>query len=219
MMKRNAQRLVLAAALLPVLAASLLAERGASGQEAGGAAGEKRVAVLFTGGYETDPQDRGRPVNLVAGALGVAPEVFRAAFRNVRPAPAGQEPDPAQVRRNKEVLLQALGRYGITNERLDAVSNYYRYNPRRGEMWPTTPAAAYATVRDGAVVGFTITNPGSGYCSPPEVSVPGVPGVRGKVTLAFNADFRKNGAISTITVESRPAPSPEHRRPPRRPGP
>ena len=31
----------------------------------------RQVPVVFTGGYETDPRDRGRPVILVASALGV----------------------------------------------------------------------------------------------------------------------------------------------------
>src|SRR5205823_915861 len=123
--------------------------RTASRDAAG--AGETRVAVRFTGGHETDPQDHGRPVALIAAALGVPAEVFRAAFRNVRPAPAGQEPEPGQVRQNKEALLRALGPYGVTNERLDTVSNYYRYNRSRGEMWPTAPATADATVRNGVV--------------------------------------------------------------------
>jgi hypothetical protein len=43
-------------------------------------AAEAKVPVTFSGGHETDPQDRGRPVVLVAGALGVKPEVFRKAF-------------------------------------------------------------------------------------------------------------------------------------------
>lgn len=194
-MKIHMKHTVLTAALLlPSPAAVLLGERPAAGAD------ETRIPVTITAGHETDPRDRGRPVVLVAGALGVAPEVFRAAFRNVTPAPAGQEPRPEQVRRNKEALLRALGSYGVTNERLDTVSNYYRYNPGRGEMWPTTPAAAYATVRNGVVTGFTITNPGAGYSSPPEISVPGMPGIRVKVELSFSTDFRKNGAIGSISL-------------------
>jgi hypothetical protein len=228
-MKRTANGIVICAAvMLPVLAVTLLGERvtrgeaasppGAAGQiqeppaptasRAAARADESRVPVTFTGGYETDPQDRGRPVVLIAAALGVPPEVFRAAFRNVRPAPAGQEPEPGQVRQNKEALLRALGPYGITNERLDTVSNHYRHNRGRGEMWPTSPAAAYATLRKGAVTGFTITSPGSGYSSPPEISIPGVTGVKAKVTLSFSRDFRQNGAVSTITLENGGAPAP-----------
>lgn len=161
---------------------------------------EARVAVVFTGGYETDPHDRGRPVVLIAAALGVPSEVFRAAFRNVRPAPAGQEPDPEQVRRNKDALLNALGGYGVTNERLDTVSNYYRYNGRRGEMWRHRPAAAYATVRDGKVTGFTLTDPGAGYSSPPQVTLPGMERLGIAATLAYGPEFDKNGSIKALTI-------------------
>lgn len=161
---------------------------------------ETRVAVVFNGGYETDPQDRGRPVVLIAAALGVPGEVFRAAFRNVRPAPAGQEPDPEQVRRNKDALLNALGRYGVTNDRLDTVSNYYRYNGRRGEMWRHRDAAAYATVRDGRVTGFTLTDPGAGYSSPPTVTVPGLERVGVSATLAYGPEFDKNGSIKALNL-------------------
>ena len=37
-------------------------------------------------------EDHGRPVALVAKELGVTPEQFRAAFRKVHPAGAGQQP-------------------------------------------------------------------------------------------------------------------------------
>jgi hypothetical protein len=156
--------------------------------------------VVFTGGYETDPQDRGRPVVLIAAALGVSGEVFRAAFRHVRPAPAGQEPDPGQVRRNKDALLNALGRYGVTNERLDAVSNYYRYNGRRGERWRHRDAAAYAMVRDGKVTGFTITDPGAGYSSAPIVTLPGREQLTLRATVAFGIDLEKNGSITALRL-------------------
>jgi hypothetical protein len=102
-----------------------------------------RVPVVFSGGYETVPRDRGRPVVLIAAALGVPSDVFRKAFSRVRPAPAGTRPDPQQVRKNKEVLLKALGPYGVTNDRLDEVSNYYRYVRSRGELWPTKPATGF----------------------------------------------------------------------------
>src|SRR5471032_680463 len=86
---------------------------------------ESKVPVTFSGGYETVGQDRGRPVVLIAAALNVPPEVFRKAFSNVKPAPAGQQPEPGQVNKNKEALLRSLAPYKITNDRLDTVSNYY----------------------------------------------------------------------------------------------
>jgi len=127
----------------------------------------KRVPVTFSGGHETDPRDRGRPVVLIAAALGVPAQVFRDAFSHVRPAPAGTRPSGQQVRKNKESLLTTLGPYGVTNDRLDEVSNYYRYVRSRGEMWPTKPAAAYAEVEQGKIVRFVIIKAGAGYSSPP----------------------------------------------------
>ncbi len=159
-----------------------------------------RIAVVFTGGHETDARDRGRPVALIAAALGVSSDVFRKAFSGVTPATGGREPEPGQVHRNKAALLQELRPYGIDNERLDAVSDYYRYNGSRGEMWRNTPAQAYATVRNGGVTGFTITNPGSGYSSAPKVTIPGVASRNIVATLAFSADFRKNGSIKSLTL-------------------
>lgn len=161
---------------------------------------EFRVPVIFTGGHETDPRDKGRPVVLVAAALNVPSEVFRKAFSNVKPAPAGQQPEPGQVDKNKEALLRVLAPYGVTNDRLDAVSNYYRYNRSRGEMWRTVPAEAFATVNNGVITGFTITNPGSGYSSPPTISLKGRADPHATVSLAFDADFSKNGSIKEIVV-------------------
>lgn len=161
-----------------------------------------RIPVVFSGGHETDPRDRGRPVVLVAGALGVPSEVFREAFSHVRPAPAGTEPDPQQVRDNKEALLNALSRYGVTNDRLDIVSNYYRYVRNRGELWPTRPAVAYALVKEGVVTGYVVTSGGSGYSSAPTVTVPGLPGAAARAQLSFSKAFDKNGAISAITILS-----------------
>jgi hypothetical protein len=159
-----------------------------------------RVKVVFAGGYDTDERDRGRPVVLIAGALGVPPEVFREAFTHVHPAPAGQEPDAEQVHRNKDELLKALTPYGVTNERLDEVSNYYRYNRGRGEMWPTQQPVAYARVKNGKVASFEIENGGAGLSSAPTVKVPGFEGATGKVELAYGKNFDKNGSVAAITL-------------------
>jgi hypothetical protein len=160
-----------------------------------------RVPVKFSGGHETDRRDRGRPVVLIAAGLGVSPDVFRDTFSHVRPAPAGTRPDPDQVRRNKEALMDALGPHGVTNDRLDEVSNYYRYVRSRGEMWRTKPAAAYAEVKDGKIVRFVVTKGGAGYSSPPTVSVPGFD-VPAKVELSFGKKLETNGAVKAITLAS-----------------
>ncbi|WP_339733307.1 hypothetical protein [uncultured Gimesia sp.] len=157
--------------------------------------------VLFTGGYQTDPRDHGRPVALIAAALGVKPQVFRDAFSNVNPARNGA-PTAARAIANKKVLLDALSKHGITNDRLDAVSNYYRYQPGRGNLWKHTPASATAIIKDGKVTGFKITKSGSGYLTPPTVTVAGHPELRVKATLKFSKDFRTNGSLKSLTMEN-----------------
>lgn len=160
----------------------------------------QKVQVVFFGGHETEEQDRGRPVVLIAAALNVPTQVFRDAFRGVRPAPAGTKPTREQERRNKAVLLAALKPYGVTNERLDEVSNYYRYRREEGELWPTQPAVTYALVKNGKVTGFEVEQGGSGYSSPPTVTVPGFKDVNAEVQLAFNQDFDSNGSVTTIKL-------------------
>jgi hypothetical protein len=160
----------------------------------------KRVPVTFSGGHETDPRDRGRPVVLIAAALGVPAQVFRDAFSHVRPAPAGTRPSGQQVRQNKDALLKALGPYGVTNDRLDEVSDYYRYVRSRGELWPTKPAVAYAEIERGKIVRFVVTKGGAGYSSPPTVSVPGFEKAAVKVELAFGKKLESNGSIAAITL-------------------
>jgi hypothetical protein len=166
--------------------------------------GASKVDVTFSGGYETVGVDRGRPVILIASALNVPPEVFREAFSHVYPAPAGQQPEEGQVRLNKQALMTALGPYGVTDDRLNEVSNYYRYNRSKGEMWRNSPAKAYATVVNGVVTGITITDPGSGYSSPPMVTVAGLLNANLTASLSFGTDFDKNGSIKEIKIDSKP---------------
>jgi len=158
-----------------------------------------RVPVKFSGGHETDRRDHGRPVVLIAAALGVPADVFRQAFSHVRPAPAGSRPSREQVQQNKEALLNALGPYGVTNDRLDEVSDHYRYVRRRGQLWPTKPAAAYAEVKGGKIERFVVTNGGAGYSSAPSVSVPGFD-VATKVELSFGKKVENNGSVSAIVL-------------------
>jgi hypothetical protein len=160
---------------------------------------EMSVPVTLSGGHETDPQDHGRPVALVAGALRVAPEVFREAFKGVTPSRNGP-PSPAEARRNKQALMKVLGPHQVTNERLDEVSNHYRYRPQAGEMWPTTPAKAHAIVEDGKIKSIVVDESGSGYNSPPRAKVQGMAETQLDVSLDFGDDFAKNGSIRSITI-------------------
>jgi len=164
------------------------------------APGVTRVPVVFSGGHETDPRDRGRPVILVANALGVTPEIFREAFSHVRPAQAGSAPEPAQVQQNKAALLNALGKYGVDNAHLDAASNCYRYVPGRGGLWTNRPAVANALVKNGVVIGYEIVQGGAGYSSPPTVSVPNLRTGTAAVKLAFGKNLATNGSIVAIML-------------------
>ncbi|HVT79203.1 MAG TPA: hypothetical protein VHM90_00990 [Phycisphaerae bacterium] len=158
------------------------------------------VPVTLTGGHETVGVDRGRPVILVASGLGVTPEVFRDAFSRVRPAPAGQEPQPAQVQANKKALLEALGKYGVTNDRLDEVSNYYRYPPGDAKLWKHVDAVIKAKVEEGKVTGFVVEKAGAGYTTPPTVRVDGFAEVQAEVVLHFGKDLPTNGTVAEVKM-------------------
>ena len=155
--------------------------------------------VRFNGGYETDPRDHGRPVVLIGSALGVSPDAFRDAFSGVNPATIGP-PSPARARANKRVLMDALSKFGVTNERLDEVSNFYRYNRQAGEVWRRTPATATAIVKDGKVTGFNITNAGAGYTTAPTVTVVGFEDLQVEVNIEFSTNFSTNGRVASLTL-------------------
>jgi hypothetical protein len=160
---------------------------------------ETKIPVTFSGGHETDPKDHGRPVVLIAAALNVRPKVFRKAFSDVTPA-RGRGPTGEEARRNKEALMKVLGPLKVTNERLDEVSNYYRYRPEKGELWPTKPAKAYAVVVDNKITNIVVTQPGAGYSSPPKVTVNGADKVRLRAKLNFTTELKTNGGVESIEV-------------------
>lgn len=159
-------------------------------------------SVTISGGYETNPADRGRPVALIAAALGVPAETFREAFSGVKPAGADSGgPTAEEAQANKAALMKVLSPYGITNDNLDEVSNYYRYSGSKGEVWKRTPASATAIVENGVLKGVKITNAGAGYSSAPTVVVTGPRGkVTAKAEIVFSKDFKTNGSIGEITL-------------------
>jgi hypothetical protein len=158
---------------------------------------EKQAPLTFSGGHAIGKDDFGRPVYLIAAALGVKPDQFREAFSGVTPA-HGRGPTGDEARRNKAALMKVLAPLGVTNDRLDEVSNYYRFRPQAGELWPTKPARGYAVLTDGKVTKLVITDPGSGYNTPPDVTLPGVDGVRLRATLSFSKDLKKNGGVAAV---------------------
>jgi hypothetical protein len=172
---------------------------------------EAKVPVTLTGGHEIGKNDYGRPVVLMAAALGVKPDEFRKAFSGVRPA-RGRGPTREEAQRNKEALMKVLGPLKVTNERMDEVANYYRFRPQNGELWPTKPAKAYALVEDGKIKKIVVNDPGSGYSSPPKVSVKGFEKVPLEVKLKLDTDLKKNGGIASIDVATAEPPSPKRKR-------
>jgi hypothetical protein len=172
-----------------------------TGEATGGVTNPSTYSVVISGGLTTDPQDRGRPVVLIAAALGVPTEVFREAFSGVTPSGLNSQPSQELAQRNKAALLNVLGPYGITNDRLDEVSNFYRYNGNKTATWQKTSASATAIVTDGVVTGVTITNAGAGYSSTPTVTITGPTGtVTAKAVVTYTQDFKTNGSITSITL-------------------
>ena len=165
-------------------------------------AGEKRLPVTFEGGHETDPRDHGRPVTLIAAAMPVPADVFRETFSHVHPAgPGSGGPTDAEARQNKQALLKGLSPYGITDARINAVSNYYRYMKRNhDDLWKHREAIAFAVVKNNQVVRFDIADPGAGYTTPPEVTIETLPDVTITTKLEFGTDFATNGAIKSLVV-------------------
>lgn len=160
---------------------------------------ETTVPVTISEGHETDRRDGGRPIVLIAAALEVKPETFREAFSGVKPA-HDHKPTNEEAQRNKEALMKVLQPFGITNDRLDAVSNYYRYQPQKGQLWTNVPAKAHAVVEDGKIKSIVVDEPGAGYSSTPKVTVEGMDKAQLKVTLTYDKDLKKNGSIKLIEV-------------------
>lgn len=159
---------------------------------------EQTLPLVFTGGHDTDPRDGGRPVILVASALKVPADTFRKVFTGVHPSRSGP-PSGDQARQNKQVLMAGLAPLGVTNDRLDEVSNYYRYQPQNGQLWKHVDAAGVAVLKNGAVTAIRITNPGAGYSSIPTVTVAKNP-VKLQASVAFTDDLSTNGSIDKIAI-------------------
>jgi hypothetical protein len=181
------------------LAGALVALTSLASCRDGLSAEEMKIPVHFSGGHDTDRRDHGRPVVLVAAGLGVKPELFREAFRGVTPARGGP-PSREQAQRNKRALLKVLGPHGVTNERLDEVSNYYRYRPQSGELWRCREAQAQAIVKDGHITRIEITDAGAGYSSPPKATIKGFDATPLEVKLHFDKDLETNGSIDAIEL-------------------
>jgi hypothetical protein len=161
--------------------------------------GTRKLPLTFTGGHDLARNDYGRPCALIAAALGVETDVFRQAFSGVTPA-RGRGPSRDEAQRNKAAMMKVLAPHGVTNDRLDEVANYYRFRPQEGELWPTREAKGYVVVKSGKVLRVVVTDSGSGYNTPPAVSVEGMSGIKLKATLALGKDLKTNGGIASVAV-------------------
>ena len=164
-----------------------------------GTARAEDVPVTFTGGHDIGKDDHGRPCTLIAAALGVKAEQFREAFGGVTPAKG--KPSDDEARKNKEALMNVLKPLGVTNDRLDEVSNYYRFRPQNGELWKHSGAKAHAVVENGKVVKVVIDDAGAGYSTVPKVTVKGFEKTEFVVTLMLSKDLKKNGSIEAIELK------------------
>jgi hypothetical protein len=186
--------------LLICLVAGLMAGcKKESLPEVSTAASSSEVSVTITGGYETVASDGGRPTILIASALGIPQTTFQLAFSGVTPAKGGQ-PTTSEELANKAALLRVLSPLGITNDRLDEVSDYYRYLESSGQVWTRVAAEATATVVNGTVTKITITKAGSGYSSVPVITVVGSTS-KLSAAISYSTDFTTNGRISAINIQ------------------
>ncbi len=96
--------------------------------------------------------------------------------------------------------MSVLGPLKVTNDRLDEVSNYYRYRPEKRELWPTKQAKAYAAVEDNKIKKIVVTEPGAGYSSPPKATVKGFDKLRLETKVKFETDLKKNGGVASVEV-------------------
>ena len=92
-----------------------------------------QVPVTFSGGHDTDQQDHGRPIVLIAAELEVKPEVFREAFSGVAPA-GDHKPSSEDARRHQAALMKVAQPPGVTNNRLGEVPNHSRQPPQKSPL-------------------------------------------------------------------------------------
>jgi hypothetical protein len=175
--------------------------------------GEETTApVQFSGGHEIGPGDFGRPVVLIAAALEVKPDQFRKAFSGVTPA-RGRGPSREEARKNKAALMRVLAPLGVTNDRLDDVSDYYRFRPESGKLWPTRAAKAHAVLENGKIRRIVVDDPGAGYCSVPAAAIEGYPAMKLTVLLHLDTDLRKNGGVESVQLGTIKTPKGRSKKP------
>ena len=165
------------------------------------AADDPKYPVTFAGGHDYDKKrDHGRPVVLIAASLEVTPDVFREAFSGVRPAKGSGGPSEEEAKKNKAALMNVLKPHGVTNERLDEVSNFYRFRPQNGELCGGGRREAHAVVENGKITQIVVDEPGYGYSSPPSATVRGMDGVapQGDDPVREGPEEERSGRIDRV---------------------
>ncbi len=165
-----------------------------AGVTAAGGKTTTTVPVTFSGGFELHSNDYGRPVPLYASMLGVRPSVFRRAFSGVHPDP-NHQPSGDDQEANKQALMGVLAPYGVTNDELDRVANYYRFDSTKSETWKHRAAKGVAVIKGGKVVSIRLTDAGVGYTYTPKLSIPGYTGALVSARVVFTKAFRTNGHL------------------------
>jgi hypothetical protein len=59
-------------------------------------------------------------------------------------------------------------------------------------------------IEDGKVKKVVVTEAGSGYSSPPKVTIKGMDKVTLKATLHFDKELKKNGSVESVEVVESP---------------
>ena len=103
--------------------------------------------------------------------------------------------------------MKVLAPLKVTNDRMDEVANYYRFRPQKGELWPTKPAEAYAVIDSGKIKEIVVTEPGSGYNTPPKATIDGFKNIRLESKIKYDKDLKKNGGIESVEIAADKPPT------------
>lgn len=144
-----------------------------------------------------NPEDHGRPVDAIAKELGVTPEQFRAAFKQVHPAARGEQPTEEQRIANRTALAAALG---VTPEKLDEVMDKYRPEGKVGHRPGGRPEGGPEGRRGGG-------GPGAqGHRPSPEVLAKYDVNQDGKLDETERAALKADIASGAFVPPARPQP-------------
>ena len=189
---------------LGVGAGLLLGRVPASWAQAHRVGAAAHVPVVFSGGHGTDPEDRGRPVALVAGGLGVPAKVFRDAFRLVHPAPDGTAAGPRTGARGTRTPCwrpsapTASPTKTWIGSRITTATSAVGANtgrPRRRRPMPWSNGGGSLGTSSRAAAPATAPRPPTPCRACPER--------RPEVRLVWSKTLEQNGSVAAITTPRR----------------